>query len=265
MKSQCVPVLSGQSRYRWFRPALALTVLLACVLTFAGCDGSVSQAHPVATRCEGEIFIEAPVQGTDVDTHILTLLDLAIRVNDRTRFDDVHLTGLAVGDFVEVHGFVTADGAVVATCLEREAGYHEVELRGPVDVDGIAAPRLFVLGIEIHTDVNTVFEDGRLRQATFFAEVRSDDLIEVEGRLQADGSIRADEIEFDDNDGGFDADDDDGGVPDDDDGDIDDDNDIDDDDGGDSDDDDDDDDGGNDDDDGSGDDDDDDDNDDDDD
>jgi len=233
MKSQCVPVLSGQSRYRWFRPALALTVLLACVLTFAGCDGSVSQAHPVATRCEGEIFIEAPVQGTDVDTHILTLLDLAIRVNDRTRFDDVHLTGLAVGDFVEVHGFVTADGAVVATCLEREAGYREVEFRGPVDVDGITAPRLFILGVEVHTDANTVFEHGRLRQAEFFAEVRPDDLVEVEGRLQADGSIRAGEIELDDNTGGFDGDDDDDCASDDDDSDIDDD------DGGDTDDDDD--------------------------
>lgn len=220
MRSQCVPMLSGQSRCRWFRSAVGLTLILAGLLTFAGCDGSVSQAHPVATRCEGEIFIEAPVQATAVDTDILTLLDLAIRVNDRTRFDDVHLAGLAVGDFVEVHGFVTADGAVVATCLEREAGRPEVELRGPVDVGGIAEPRLFVLGIEIQTDTGTEFEDGRLRQATFFAQVRSDDLIEVEGRLQADGSIRADEIEFDDSAGGFDGDgddDDDDGSGDDDD------------------------------------------------
>ena len=123
---------------------------------------------------------------------------LAIRVNDRTRFDDVYLTDLAVGDFVDVHGFVTADGAVVATCLERESERQEVELRGPVDVAGIAAPRLFILGIEIQTDASTVFEDGRLRQAAFFAQVQSDDLVEVEGQLQADGRIRADEIEFDD-------------------------------------------------------------------
>ena len=241
MKSQCVPVLSGLSKYRSFRSALALTALLACALAFAGCDGNVSQAHPIATRCEGEIFIEAPVQAIDPGTHTLTLLDLAVRVNDRTRFDGVHLAGLAGGDFVEVHGFVTADGAVVATCLEREAGYREVELRGPVDVDGIAAPRLFILGVEVHTDANTVFEDGRLRQATFFAEVRPDDLVEVEGRLQADGSIRAGEIEFDDNTGGFDGDDDDDGASDDDDSDIDDDDggDTDDDDGGDTDDDDD--------------------------
>lgn len=225
MKSQRTFPLSGRWRYQCFRSALGLTVLLACSLTFSGCDGSVSQAHPVATPCEGEIFIEAPVQATDVDTHILTLLDLAIRVNDRTRFDDVHLTALAVGDFVDVHGFVTADGAVVATCLEREAERHEVELRGPVDVAGIVAPRLFILGIEIQTDANTVFEDGRLRQAAFFAQVQSDDLVEVEGRLQVDGSIRADEIEFDDavdfddDDGrAFDSDDDDDGDFDDDDG-----------------------------------------------
>ena len=214
MKSQRTSPLSGRWRCQYFRSALGLTVLLACSLTFSGCDGSVSQAHPVAAPCEGEIFIEAPVQATDVDTHILTLLDLAIRVNDRTRFDDVHLTDLAVGDFVDVHGFVAADGAVVATCLEREAERHEVELRGPVDADGIIAPRLFILGIEIQTDANTAYEDGRLRQAGFFAQVQSDDLIEVEGRLQVDGSIRAYEIEFDDD---VDFDDDDGSVNDDDD------------------------------------------------
>ena len=225
MKSQWVPMLSGCSRNRWLRSALDLTVGLACLFTTAGCDGSVSQAHPIATRCEGEIFIEAPVQAADVDTGILTLLDLAIRVNDRTRFDDVHLTGLAVGDFVDVHGFVTADGAVVATCLERKSGPYEVELRGPVDTGGIAAPRLFILGVEIRTDANTVFEDGHLRQATFFAEVQSDDLIEAEGQLQADGSIRAYEIEFDDSAGGYDIDDDDDGLPDDDEGDDDDDDD----------------------------------------
>ena len=206
MKSQRTTLLSGRSRYRWFRSALGLTVLLACSFTSSGCDGSTSHAHPVATRCEGEIFVEAPVQATDANAQILTVLDLAIRVNDRTRFDDVHLTDLAVGDFVEVHGFVTADGAVVATCLEREAERHEVELRGPVDVAGIDAPRLFVLGIEIRADAGTVFEDGRLTQAAFFAGVQADDLVEVEGQLQADGSIRADEIEYDD-DGDFDDDD----------------------------------------------------------
>ncbi|MCZ0951573.1 MAG: DUF5666 domain-containing protein, partial [Rhodospirillaceae bacterium] len=151
MKSQRAPLLSDRPMYGWFRSVFALTLLPTCLLVFGGCDGSVSQAHPLATRCEGEVIIEAPVQAAEVDARILTLLDLAIRVNDRTRFDDVDLTGLAIGDFVEVHGYVTADGAVVATCLEREAVYHEVELRGPVDVDGIVAPRLFVLGVEIQT------------------------------------------------------------------------------------------------------------------
>ena len=222
MKSLCAPLFADQSRFRWCQSALGLTVLLACSFTFSGCDGSTSHAHPVATRCEGEIFFEAPLQATDANAQILTVLGLAIRVNDRTQFDDVHLTDLAVGDFVEVHGFVTADGAVVATCLERQSERGEVEVRGPVDVAGIDAPRLFVLGIEIHADAGTVFEDGRLTQAAFFAGVQADDLVEVEGQLQADGSIRADEIEFDDN---GDFDDNDSNTDDDDDSDDDDDDD----------------------------------------
>ena len=225
MRSQRTSLLLDRLISCWLHVALGVIVPLVCLHLLSGCDGSASYAHPVGARCEGEIFIEAPVQATDVNSQTLTVLDLPIRLNDRTRLDNTRLAALAVGDFVEVHGFLTADGAVAATCLEREAQRDNVEVRGPVDIASLDAPQLFVLGIEIQTDADTVFENGRLTRATFFARAQSDDLIEVEGQLRTNGSIRAEDIDFDDDDGDLDDDDDGLDSDDDDDGDLDDDDD----------------------------------------
>ena len=222
MKSQNPFFLSGRLVYVWCRPVLGLTFLCIFLLLFGGCGGgsddaaasapdSNRDASPTVAGCDGDLFIQAPVEAIDANSQTLTLFDLTIRADDRTRFNRVNLADLAVGDYVDTRA-TEADGGIVATCLEYEGVRDEVELHGPVDADGIAAPRLSILGVEIQTGANTVFEQGRLTQAAFFAQVQSDDLVEVEGQLQADGSIRAEEIEFDDDDDGDDFDDDDGGA-----------------------------------------------------
>ena len=240
MNRHRTPLLSRRSRFSWYRLAMAFTLILIPLLALNGCggsggdhdddddDGSSRNIAPAVPGCDGEIFIEASVEASGTNTQSLTLLGLTVRIDDRTRFNNVHLADLAVGDFVDMRGFVAADGDVVATCLEREASRDEVELWGPVDANGIVEPRLFILDVEIQTGLHTVFEDGRLTQAAFFAQVQPDDLVEVEGQLQADGSIRAAEVEFEDSRGVFGSDDDDddgafGSDDDDDDGDDDDD------------------------------------------
>ena len=206
MNRHRVPLLSGRSRFSWYRFAMAFTLILIALLALSGCggsggdhddddDGSSSSTAPAVPGCDGDTFIEAPVEASDTNTQSLTLLGLTVRIDDRTRFNNVHPADLAVGDFVDMRGFVAADGDVVATCLEREASRDEVELWGPVDADGIVEPRLFILDVEIQTGLHTVFEDGRLTQTVFFAQVQPDALVEVEGQLQADGSIRAAEVE----------------------------------------------------------------------
>ena len=234
MNRHRAPLLSGRSRFSWYRFAMGFTLILIALPALSGCGGSggdhdddddgsssssssSSSTAPAVPGCDGDIFIEAPVEASDTNTQSLTLLGLTVRIDDRTRFNNVHPADLAVGDFVDMRGFVAADGDVVATCLEREASRDEVELWGPVDADGIVEPRLFILDVEIQTGLHTVFEDGRLTQAAFFAQVQPDDLVEVEGQLQADGSIRAAEVEFEDSRGVFGSDDDDDGAFDDDD------------------------------------------------
>ena len=220
MKSQRTLLLSGGSIYQWHRSVPGLLLLLIALLALSGCGGGDSSGDatasedvrdpaPVVTGCDDDMFVEAPVEAADTNTQTLTLLGLTVRVDDHTRFDNVSLADLVVGDYVDMYGFMDADDAIVASCLGREVtGDGEVELRGPVDADGIAASRLFILGVEVQTDANTVFEDGNLTQTAFFAQVRSGAWVEVEGRLQADGSIRAEDIEFDDGTGDFDDDDD---------------------------------------------------------
>ena len=222
MNSQRALLLSGRSTGSWSRSVVGLTLLLIALLALGSCggggdDSSSGATDPVVASCQGAIFIQAPVEAIDVNSQTLTLLGLTIHIDDFTRFHDANLADLAVGNYVDMRGDIDVDDAIVANCLERESARDEVKLRGPVDADGIAESRLFILGVEVQISANTVFEAGSLTQASFFAQVQPDDRVAVRGQL---GSIIAEAIQFDDSDGSspdLDDDDDDGLVDDDDD------------------------------------------------
>ncbi len=172
--SQRAPLLSGRSTCSWSRSVLDLTLLFIALLALGSCggggdDSSSGATGPVVASCQGAIFIQAPVEAIDVNSQTLTLLGLIVQVDDFTRFHDANLADLAVGNYIDMRGDVDLDGTIVASCLEREAARDEVKLRGPVDANGIAESRLFILGVEVQISANTVFADGNLTQAGFFA------------------------------------------------------------------------------------------------
>ena len=184
MNSQRALLLSGRSTRSWSRSFLGLTLLLIALLALGSCGGGGDESSsgatgPVVASCQGAIFIQAPVEATDVNSQTLTLLGLTIHVDDLTRFHDANLADLAVDDDVDMRGVIDVDDAVVASCLERESVRDEVKLRGPVDAHGIAESRLFILGVEVRIRANTVFEAGSLTQAGFFAQAQPDDLVAV--------------------------------------------------------------------------------------
>ena len=127
-------LLSGRSMVSGGRFALGFTLILVSLLTLSGCGGGGDDGNgssgatttheddrepaPAVADCEGDIFIQAPVEATD--THTLTLLDLVVEVDDQTLFNDITLADLAVGDYVDMRGFVDVDDAIVASCSERE-------------------------------------------------------------------------------------------------------------------------------------------------
>ena len=185
MNSQRALLLSGRPTCSWSRSFLGLTLLLIALLALGSCGGGGDESSssgatgPVVASCQGAIFIQAPVEATDVNSQTLTLLGLTIHVDDLTRFHDANLADLAVDDDVDMRGVIDVDDAVVASCLERESVRDEVKLRGPVDAHGIAESRLFILGVEVRIRANTVLEAGSLTQAGFFAQVQPDDLVAV--------------------------------------------------------------------------------------
>ena len=201
------PFWSRPRAYRR-RSSQALAITLSCLLVLSGCGGGgeegggsaaggdrVTSPAPAVVSCEGEIFIEAPVEAIDIGLQTLTLLDLTVHIDDQTQFNDVELADLMVGDYVDMRGFVDDGGALVVSCLELETLRDEVELRGPADAGGISSSQLFILGVEVQFSAATVFEDGELTQNEFFSQLQPGDLVAVRGQL---GSIRAEEVEFDD-------------------------------------------------------------------
>lgn len=158
---------------------------------------------------EGEIEIEGLLQAVNLDTNTITILDTEFVVDEYSQLKDdsdldirrFRLDQLNVGDLLEVEAFPSGDMLVVKK-LEREeaAGESdndsgEVKLKGSVvAIDGTT---LQLQGVTVTTGQFTEFElgDSDVSSDTFFAQLVVGDWIEVEGIMQADGSVLATEIE----------------------------------------------------------------------
>ncbi|MEP0548966.1 MAG: DUF5666 domain-containing protein [Rhodothermales bacterium] len=156
---------------------------------------------PPARADDDEVEVEGVIEALGDET--LTVGGFTFLVTAATEIDggdgDVGFEDLAVGQFVEVEGFYTADGTLVAEEIEVEDdddGGDEVEVEGLITAladDGLTVSGLFFLitgATEIEGDDGDIsFEDLAVGQ---FAE--------VEGHYDASGALVADEIEVDESD-----------------------------------------------------------------
>ncbi len=99
------------------------------------------------------------------------------------------LAVLRIGDAVAVQGTMRSDGAIDADEIEVEGD--EVEFSGAIGM--IAAPNLTVAGRTVVTDAETEIERDDAKIGV--ADLHVGDVVEVEGTLQADGSVLAREIQ----------------------------------------------------------------------
>lgn len=88
--------------------------------------------------------VEGPVQGIDVTGTSLTVLGQTIQVTDSTVIDDSiperNLHRLTIGtDILEVSGFLSGDGQIVATLIDRKLSAPEYELKGTVRNHNVGA------------------------------------------------------------------------------------------------------------------------------
>lgn len=95
-------------------------------------DGITGTATSVVFRDN----VEGPVDSINLANNTLVVLGQTVRVDASTSFDnDINpqsLAGLNPGDFVEVSGFVKANGGIVATRIELKAPGGELEVKGLV-------------------------------------------------------------------------------------------------------------------------------------
>ncbi|MEC8926435.1 MAG: DUF5666 domain-containing protein [Pseudomonadota bacterium] len=129
---------------------------------------------PEASEIEYEEEIQGRVDFIDIDNQAFTVLGQTINFDDVTEFVGVTDSTLAVGDFVEISGYLNEDGEFYATLVELESDEDELKVKGNIaglDTDA----QTFMLG-ELTIDYS---------QANF-EELTADDLqdglaIKVEG------------------------------------------------------------------------------------
>lgn len=89
-----------------------------------------------ASSVDFEDNVEGPIASIDLAAGRFVVLGQTVQVGADTSFDDDisprSLEGLAVGDFVEVSGLVTADGSIDATRIEKQAAGGDFEVKGAV-------------------------------------------------------------------------------------------------------------------------------------
>jgi hypothetical protein len=93
-------------------------------------------------------------------TLTFTIGTTTVKTNDRTRFDGVTCATLANGNVVEVEGVRQADGSILATEVELDAGPNEVKgvISGLTATSGCPSLTFTVDTTTVTTSNTTVFD-----------------------------------------------------------------------------------------------------------
>jgi len=94
-----------------------------------------------ATRIEFDRFVDGPIELLDIQDGVGTLVALGqtVRIDPTTRFINVALEDLNVGDLIAVSGLLDADNVLQATSLQR--GPEFVPDVTPIDIEGVIVER----------------------------------------------------------------------------------------------------------------------------
>jgi hypothetical protein len=83
------------------------------------------------------------------------------------------LADISTGDYLEIRGFIGANGDFIASELEREDNDDDVEIRGPVSAKDPVAGTVTILGVMVNTN-GSQFEglnDEQLTAEQFYAAI----------------------------------------------------------------------------------------------
>ncbi len=110
-------------------------------------------------RIIGQVFAKG--------ANTLTMLDasgVVVTVTNQTQIEDdtsnnpLNFAGIMVNDYLEIRGFIGANGSIIATEIERDSLDSDARLRGTVSAFDAVAGTVTVLGQTLNTNGATQFE-----------------------------------------------------------------------------------------------------------
>jgi len=147
----------------------------------------------VATTVQFDNNVEGPVTSIDTVANTFVALGQLVRVSADTSFDagiqPAALSGLTVGDVVEVSGLVQADDSISATRIERRPSGGTFEVVGVVAGTQAALHTFFVGALSVDYGVAVVSGvPGGL--------IANGQRVRVKGTLAANGSLVASRVDY---------------------------------------------------------------------
>lgn len=137
-----------------------------------------------------KIKIQAPLSaiGSETVTFSFNAQEIVVRVNHQTELEDditdndIVLTDLSAGDYVEMEAFNDGSDDINAIELKRKEAEDEIEIKAPLEGFDTATTTVTLLGIDFDLSAVSKFElndDDSLSSAEFFAELTEGMFIEL--------------------------------------------------------------------------------------
>lgn len=155
---------------------------------------------PSADRIEMHTAVRGPVQSIDAAANSLVVLGQTVIVDADTSFGEnvtgSALSGLAVADIAEVSGARRADGAILATRIEKRGASASLRVRGIVSGLDAATHKFSISALVVD------YSSATLQHFPSGAPANGD-LVEAKGgTLGAGGELLARQVELEDEDDG---------------------------------------------------------------
>ena len=153
-------------------------------------------------RDDDDLEFEGRIQSIGADSLVVNAITVYVDGNTRVEDDDdnpIAFSDLQVGDRVEIHAVLRADGSYYAREIELDDdddnGGREVELTAPIDA--ISPDSITVGGLTFSVDANTRVEDDDDNPIPY-SDLVVGMIVEIHGRRFADGTLYASKIEVED-------------------------------------------------------------------
>ncbi|MGH1364126.1 MAG: DUF5666 domain-containing protein [Calditrichia bacterium] len=145
-----------------------------------------------------EVRIEGLI--SDLGSNYLSISGTMFFVDNNTRIRDenenpLDFADLMIGDDAKVRAERQADSTLLATRIDLDDDNNSTEIEITAQIEDIFGDSLIVGGITFFIDANTRIEDDDDNPISF-SDLQIGMLVEIEGYVKQDGTIRAKEIEI---------------------------------------------------------------------